>query len=94
MKEFFDQYKWILTIIGTLFIGASTLGIRYVDWQISAKVADAVKGDSTVVAASQVSPERITALEATVAAGAQRHISDSERMDSKIERIVDILLEE
>lgn len=94
MKDFIDQHKWILGIIAALFAGASTVGIAYVDWQIDTKVRSAVKGNSAVVAAGEISPDRIAAIEAAVAEAKARHLADAERMDSKIERVVTILLEE
>ena len=90
MKEFLEQNKWIVG----LFIGMLGIGASYLEWRVSVIVSSKIESNGTVVAAGQVSPDRISAIEGNVSQIRTQHIADTARMDGKVERIVDILLEE
>jgi len=73
-------------MLAVLAVVAVLLG-TYAEWRIAVNVK------SQLDATGQVAPHQIIAIEKDIADQKETHNRDSERMDNKIERIVDILLE-
>lgn len=76
-------------VLAVMAVGAVVLG-AYAEWRIDVAVSEKID----TVALQQISPDKITEIEGNIAETRQQHLADSTRMDGKIERIVDILLEE
>jgi hypothetical protein len=80
MKKFFSDNGGMLTVGGIALIVIAAYG----EWRISVAV------EAEFAAEDQVAPHQIVAIEEDI-----DDLEDADlRMDSKIERIVDILLEE
>jgi hypothetical protein len=95
MSDFLSKNGGILAVLAVVV----AVGAGYLEWRIDSAV------QAKFSAEAQVSPsefaalsDKLTALENThrreVDSVASQHQTDADRMDSKIERIVDILLEE
>ena len=67
---------------------ALAIGAAYLEWRI-----DEIT-EMKLAQAGIVSVDRIDAIEGEVEDTQEQHRRDSERMDDKIERVVDVLLEE
>lgn len=74
----------MLAVLGVAFV---VLG-AFADWRISVKV------DEALAAKGFATSDKITEIEEDLADQKVVHKEDRDRMDGKIERIVDILLEE
>jgi len=81
---------------GPLVVGAAVLAIvgGYIELRLPSDEELQAKVDAKFVAAGTVSTDRVTSIEKDMAETRETHAADSTRMDGKIERIVDILLEE
>jgi hypothetical protein len=86
MKKFFSENGGIVAV-GVVFL---TIVGGYIELRLPSDVEIAAKIDAAFVAAGQVAPHEIDAIEEDID---DLEVADT-RMDSKIERIVDILLEE
>jgi hypothetical protein len=75
---------------GMLAVGLVLWGIAtgVLGYMIKGEVSDQLD------ARGLISPDKITSIEQDIAEAKTQHQIDAERMDGKIERIVDILLEE
>ena len=82
--------KFIQNNGGTITVAAVVLAIvaGYMEWRVSVIVG------AEMDAVGLVSTDRVTSIEKDMAETRETHAADSTRMDGKIERIVDILLEE
>lgn len=89
IKEEIKENWALLSIVATALVGAAGWGARtfvedYVDQVVEAKM----------MAIGEVSADRVAAIEKDVEENRERHVSDAGRLDQKVERIVQILLEE
>ena len=75
---------------GPLVIAATALliGAAYLEWRID-EITEVKLAEAGIV-----SVDRIDAIEGEVEDTQEQHRRDSERMDDKIERVVDVLLED
>ena len=82
--------SWVKDNGGAIAVAAVALaiGAAYLEWRISVAVTGEIE------AVGLISPATIDAMKDDIADQKETHNRDSERMDGKIERIVDILLEE
>jgi hypothetical protein len=83
-----DNWGWLSILLGAL-VGVAGWGAKvfvedYVDSAIAAKM----------VAIGQVSADRVSAIEKDVEEVRRQHATDAGRIDDKVERIVQILLED
>ena len=83
MSDFLKNNGGLLAVGGVLWVAA--MGI--LDWRIDVAMTEKLE------AAGMVSPEKVQGMEKDIQETREQHVADSERMDSKIERIVDILIE-
>ena len=84
MIEFIRENGGPLVIAGI----ALAIGATYLEWRI-----DEIT-EVKLAAAGIVSTDRIDAIEDDVKDAKEQHKVDADRMDRKIERVVDVLLEE
>ena len=82
--------KFISENGGPLAIAATALliGAAYLEWRID-EITEVKLAEAGIV-----SVDRIDAIEGEVEDTQEQHRRDSERMDDKIERVVDVLLED
>ena len=86
MKNFFSDNGGIITV-GVVFLGI--VG-GYIELRLPSDIEIQAKVDAAFIAAGNVAPHEIDAIEEDID---DLEIADT-RMDGKIERIVDILLED
>ena len=86
MKQFISNNGGMLAVLAVVGV----ILAAYAEWRIG----EAVSAKIDAVTLQQISPDKIEAIEGDIKEVRTQHSADSERMDSKIERIVDILLEE
>lgn len=89
IKEEIKENWALLSIVATALVSAAGWGAKvfvedYVDQVVEAKM----------MAIGEVSADRVAAIEKDVEENRERHVSDAGRLDQKVERIVQILLEE
>jgi len=84
MKQFIKDNGGLVAVI----IVALAIGAAYLEWRISANL------DSKLVAAGLVSPDKVQSIEDDLDDLETEHDSDIERVESKAERIAQILIED
>ena len=89
IKEEVKENWALLSIVATALASLAGWGLKsYVEDYIDAVV------ESKMVDIGEVSADRVAAIEKDVEENRQRHAADADRLDVKVERIVQILLEE
>jgi len=82
--RFIKENGGVLVIVGIV----ATVLAAYGEWRIGAAV------QAKFAEQGIVSLDRVVAIESDIEETREIHVSDRDRMDGKIERIVDILLED